>query len=644
MKKRAAIFLEPWQKATTNRFVVTMDGLVRRLEIDAMVLLRAKRAARNYQASIYSTDMAAAALLASHGLNVVGLDERLSQEQTEAIVAASRRIARHWYEFDSTEEFRMFLGVDLGLALQEDIRFLVHGLLERVEQYKKVLDDTQPDVVYVENSHSPAGLVLDRLCRHRGIQCYPVFPMFYAFFKENTIKKWRYRRYNSQLLNPVDLYSLESSADRPDSGRSYRLLLDAPYISYLSVMAPVVENSFSGDGYSVFTLAKKADMLRHDMEFQRRTLKIDRADSLDMFDREKIRDCFSRLAERAQFLGLFDYADINLWSALEKDFRYLIQERGSALARNLLRFQDVVSITQPDILMVGDDRGPVFVRAEALFAQARGIPVVEVQHGVFPSVTPMSTPISDRICAWGALSKRSYELAGADSERIIVTGSPKYDSLRKKAKQRLPADRRGTPRTILFATEPQYRDLNCQAVAELGRLFEREQDVVLVVKPHPGESGWPYARSAQGFSERVVVGKGSESIEDFLIEADIVMVVSSTVGLEAAIADKEVVVLNVEGKPDAQWLLGMLPTEIKEMEELVPALEGLLHNVNEAPDAEVRQARQRFVYEHAYLQDGQASNRVAETILGMIERDDRGRGLRTEFSTQGKGDAHDIEQ
>ncbi len=617
MRKRAIIFLEPWEKARTSQILVAVDKLVRRLELNIMVLPRIKMMATRYNVKVYSPDFEVGKLLQSHGVNIQEADEYLSTDQTEAVKEMSRQLAQSWHRFDEVKDCLTFSGVDLGLAMEQQIMYLTYALLRRVELYRLILDTESPNRVYIENSQSPTGHVLKSICHARGIRCFSLYPEFYGGFKSRMIKRIGYKRYKSQAQDPVNLYSLENGVE--DSPGAVSILVDAPYINYLAVILPVVEKFFLKSGCRIFVLAKETDLLRYDVKFSRCHIKIDKATPSEKYGRRRMTDCFSRLTAHQPFLDIFDYAEVNLWQSLKNDFYYLLREKAVALAQNLHWFNKLISITRPDIVLVGDDRGPALVCAHVLFAQAKNIPVVEIQHGVGAAMVPMATPISDKICAWGDFAKGSLEMAGAKDDQIVVTGSPKYDWLYQKVKERRLVSSPRSRKTILFATEPGYRNLNCQAIEEIGRLIKRREDISLVVKPHPGESGELYTQCVEELGERAIVRKDTENTDNMLIEASLVIIVSSTVGLDAAIADKPIILLNTEKRLDSPY--SSISIEVRQLEELIPAIENLLDD--DEVQERLRLARQKFVYELAYTQDGEASKRVADLIIQMVEESKR---------------------
>lgn len=306
--KKAIIFLEPWEKARTSQTLVAVDKLVRRLELNIVVLPRIKMMATRYNTKVYSPDFEVSKLLQSRGVNVQEADKYLSTDQIEATKEMSRQMAQTWHEFDEVKDFLTFSGVNLGLAMEQEVMYLPYNLLRRLELYRLILDTESPNRVYIENSQSPTGHVLKSICHACGIRCFSLHPAFYGRFKSTMIKRIGYKRYKSQALDPVNLYSLENGVE--DSPGAVSILIDAPYINYLAVILPVVQKFFLKSGYRIFVLAKETDLLRYDVKFSRCHIKIDKASPVKKYGRRRITDCFLQLTAHQPFLDIFDYADV----------------------------------------------------------------------------------------------------------------------------------------------------------------------------------------------------------------------------------------------------------------------------------------------------------------------------------------------
>ena len=104
------------------------------------------------------------------------------------------------------------------------------------------------------------------------------------------------------------------------------------------------------------------------------------------------------------------------------------------------------------------------------------------------------------------------------------------------------------------------------------------------------------------------------NIDDLILDADVLMTISSTVGINAAALDVPMILLNFNKIPSPYIPISL---EVRELEEVIPAIKDALYN------KEVMQrladARKKFVYGHAYKINGKASERVANIIVQMIE-------------------------
>lgn len=168
---------------------------------------------------------------------------------------------------------------------------------------------------------------------------------------------------------------------------------------------------------------------------------------------------------------------------------------------------------RPHMVVMDEDATP-FTRTLVAVARSLQIPTVVIQHGV-PRVRFAFAPqAADWFCAWGRTSQQQIAEWGVPSDRLIVTGSPRYDGwLRSAVRPTAEADEpqhgtTSTKNTILYLattppsprrpdaigfgmTEAAHAHLlrsTCEAVSSFGR-FE------LVIKLHPR------CRNVQAFND-----------------------------------------------------------------------------------------------------------------------------------------------
>ena len=99
---------------------------------------------------------------------------------------------------------------------------------------------------------------------------------------------------------------------------------------------------------------------------------------------------------------------------------------------------------------------------------------------------------------------------------------------------------------------------------------------------------------------------------------DVMLAFFSTTITEALILNKPVIVVNLTGKPDPMpYVESGVAIGAHKQEDITPAIKDVLYNKDVGQ--KLAQFRKEFVYQHAYIQDGQATRRVTEFVEQMLE-------------------------
>ncbi|MCG3143560.1 MAG: hypothetical protein HONDAALG_00909 [Gammaproteobacteria bacterium] len=185
---------------------------------------------------------------------------------------------------------------------------------------------------------------------------------------------------------------------------------------------------------------------------------------------------------------------------------------------------------------------------EIAAARSLGLPVVEVQHGMFGHDEPdyawvqahrgsgRALPLPDAIIVFGPLWKR--ELARNDywrDQEILLANSPVLTSYRRSEPVRRPE--RESRLTVLFATQWYVRS---DAIAFLGAALDLQRRggsrlFQLRIKLHPAEQAAErdYAALAETFPEDCVLAPASTEAFAEILQADLVTGFTSMMLLEA---------------------------------------------------------------------------------------------------------------
>jgi UDP-N-acetylglucosamine 2-epimerase len=297
--------------------------------------------------------------------------------------------------------------------------------------------------------------------------------------------------------------------------------------------------------------------------------------------------------------------------------------------RSFLEVETVILHDEPDVLVLYAESSGLG-RAAVAAARAHGIPSVAVQHGImYPQYYSHEhapdelerdpVPIPTRTAVFGELAKELLVQRGSyPEERIVITGSPKFDALVKGASRYDPA---GTRRSLEIPEGTRFLVLATRWTAvspvfeELVRAVERLESVLLFVKPHQAESPRPYREVVERLpAARTRILSADESLLELLFASDGLITVDSFASSEALVLGRPVLVLNLPGNlgplVDRGVALG-----VRRGESIAEALETLLFDADTARLLESK--RKEYIQEFAFGADGRSTERIVECILNQ---------------------------
>lgn len=250
-----------------------------------------------------------------------------------------------------------------------------------------------------------------------------------------------------------------------------------------------------------------------------------------------------------------------------------------------------------------------------------GIPSLSLQHGV-AGVPSIYAPVhSTKMAVWGELPRLWLISNGAEPEQLVVTGQPRLDALVSPGPQRSRADVLGqlgldpARTTWIVAPDPEPREIRHAMTEIVFAIASAFPDVQVIVRPHPADDIKYYQiRLATGLaSGRLVLGTRIDAAS-LLAAADLLFVGQSTLGLEAMILGRPVVVLNPSRAFEfVPYVSEGAAPAVYEAGELVPVLTSLLGDDR----ARFEAGRHRFVERYASAADGGSTARVVDLIRTM---------------------------
>ena len=291
----------------------------------------------------------------------------------------------------------------------------------------------------------------------------------------------------------------------------------------------------------------------------------------------------------------------------------------------------IVTKKRPSLLL-SPDISDARARLYTLLCKKYRIPSVNVQFGLtgVEAVEWRNYP-GDCVAVWGESSRKALLRHGVPSDKIIVTGSPRYeylsasslsvaDSVRAKLKIG-----QGRP-VVLFAstyfdpTHSSYVDPNA-LVAMKKSIFaaaKRYPEVLLIVKPHPVEC-MVDVRSLAGVAENIMVIERDRDGREFIPVCNAFISFGSTMTLDALLSEKLCICPAFPGWPFSEVFEGTgavlnprTPEEIDQIFGRIASKDGFVI------EREMVTARTDFLYSTVSDNGEDASERIRRIISEMI--------------------------
>ena len=228
------------------------------------------------------------------------------------------------------------------------------------------------------------------------------------------------------------------------------------------------------------------------------------------------------------------------------------------------------------------------------------------------------TGYANKVCVLAESVKNMLVDAGRAPDEIVVTGNPAFDRLadptfKEKAKVLRSKKGWGNKKVILWCSQPEPEthpftgekgdpNLPFMIERELQKVCDKHEGWHLFVRPHPSEN-----LEQRPYLSDVEYGR-DEDLYELLYAVDLVVVMSTTVGLEAALIGKPVVALNMSiFSPDMPYADMGIAYGVDCLEELNDTLQEALN---------------KRVLSTGLPPVGHAANAVCEVITGMLEEVD----------------------
>lgn len=259
-------------------------------------------------------------------------------------------------------------------------------------------------------------------------------------------------------------------------------------------------------------------------------------------------------------------------------------------------------------------------------AKANGIRTIGIQHGSIHPLHPayMYTEddlnfvsLVDDMMVWG---RQTFDLLSEKSvfskDRVHIIGQPRtdflVDSIRSIHPSILPETLTGKQR-VLFLSQPQRDEsIRKQAAIDVIESVASLPHPHLIIKVHPSEEVTYYEAIAKslGFENRVTVFKNEIDLYVLLTTSDVVITCFSTVGAEAALLRRPLIVLDYLKQDIQEYVKQEIAIMASNRDELQALIDDLL-NADQAILKE-KFKHDAFISNYAHKVDGKVAERFWE--------------------------------
>jgi hypothetical protein len=280
-------------------------------------------------------------------------------------------------------------------------------------------------------------------------------------------------------------------------------------------------------------------------------------------------------------------------------------------------FSEMISDLKPTSIFVmpfGTDDAEIFCNLGNL---NETITVTTLASSITSNIRSVLHHSTKIIACYGEQAVETYRKMGYDTSRLILTGNPIYDVIKRNdtndvksnISQQFKID--FTKPVILVATS----SFDKNEISWMEKLIEisRKKEYEVILKFHPGvEINDPEKKLK--FYEKDVHLIQKIDVMNFVAISDILITDYSNVGVIASLYDKPIIVANFTGTPFPfvrydEYGVALLATNISELELCIDEI-----LLNKDIQKKLKESRQKYEYYFNYKNDGMAASRIFEIL------------------------------
>jgi len=520
----------------------------------------------------------------------------------------------------------VFLPDLVELYLYDELRKLIFN----IELVKSIFEAEKPDVVMASDNESPGGRAARAVARQTGI-AFSRFSSPLLHFKhlfEKRLKVHLRKLYEGKEFSGAGKLPKRAPQKVEVKGKN-KILMLSDELRHTPQVIPWAKELMQDNKNELLIIDINPWPLKYgELNNCLRVFSqyIDKDLERKVYQKaRRMLVSWHRLQDESSLRESLIYQNIFLLDFFKDTFSFCFKYSFDKLIRYTEVTKRVIQVEKPDVIVVMDDRSS-FGKAVVRTCDLVGVPTLIVQHGAHSDQPHYGPTYATKMSVYGNFTRRVLVKKGVSPEKIVLTGAPQWDEL--ILEQGIPRERfcrqMGLVKNkgiILLSTAIVFdRDVGKKLVAGVINAVREFPQMQLLIRAHPSQSEpvslYKAIADEIGVSDVVVFKKPHDY--DSIRACDILITQYSTVAIDAMIAGKPVITINLTNGPDPMpYAESGAAIGVYRAEDIAPAIRSIL--TDPSVQQRLAQGRKRFLCEHLYKADGKASRRVADLIEVMAE-------------------------
>lgn len=587
--------------------------------------------------------------LQTMGIKITQPDDFLNDDDYQLIDETAINIGESWWDDQEMMKALSYNGINLGTTIKHELISTLLKIIHRIVLIDRILKNTKPELVVITNSNNLVDNVAPYICKIHGYKTkiFTTNKNKQSAFRFDTLrisidflgKNLVFRMPRSTFLAVKKCYELFwdlififcKSHTKKQEFKKRILLLEFNLINWFYLLKHLSETQ-----YELLLLNNRRPVIWN-------TESLNRAKKL-RFTKLSLKKYNQNNKKKSQFLNnlrrvleenptlssKFCVNSIMFWDFIKEDFIQFCLKR-------LMEIIDVVDSSQSLLekekinLVVSWDDNQQIERSIISVAKNKKIPTLQVQHGILNQIKTKNRSwsnftlreiISDKYAVYGKLAYTMFANHGADTNKIIIAGCPRYDELfhsKIKNEKMILVTLSGIPSTaysFFFSNKiiSHYEKLFEAVFTSLAKIKDRK----IIIKRHPSQDEILSIDrlTRQHVPSATIVTNAPTN--DLLARADVVITPPSSIALEAMIVGKPVVLIKYladdYGIPYVQHG-AVIP--IQSPHEAEKAIFDAVYDENTRKH--LAEGRKKFV-EEALSYHGNSCERIVEIIENLLSK------------------------